>query len=240
MPHPHTQGRITVPSYPVHRDADIVGAITETSTNIKTGDMQQLYIMSVSVAPHVAVKLGLDTTVCGDCPLRSKASGGSGDCYVATVHGPRVVWTKTKDMTVEKLRQSTKPIRLGAYGDPAFLPIELIADIVRNRRWTGYTHQWHRRTKKWSRYLMASIDDKMAKRQRITSKQLKDKAVAKGYRTFRIIRDASELDSDEIMCPNYTKGVQCVDCGLCNGSKGADDKRKNIAIVVHGSSAKLY
>tara|TARA_R110000824_G_scaffold233474_1_gene421772 strand:- start:172 stop:654 length:483 start_codon:yes stop_codon:yes gene_type:complete len=160
---------------------------------------------------------------------------------VVTGQGPRVVWETVKDKPLQQATATGKALRLGAYGDPAFLPLAIVRKLLATRkRWTGYTHQWHKRSKQWSKYIMASIDNQMASKQGLTSKELKSKAQAKGYRTFRIIADQAELDADEILCPNYTTGVQCADCGLCDGSKGHNDKRKSIAIIVHGSSKNQY
>jgi hypothetical protein len=230
-------------SYPVHRTEKLLFAITPKSENVKTGDMEQLYIMPADEPPHEAIKAGRDTVTCGNCPLIGKAAGGTGECYVVTVQGPREVWEKTHNAPLIDIEPAKKPIRIGAYGEPVFAPFRLIQRLLANgRRWTGYTHQWREKgtPAKWSRYLMASVDDRLAERHRMTPKQLKADAVARGYRTFRIIRNTSELDADEIMCPNFTKGVQCKDCGLCDGSKGANDKRKNIAIIVHGQAARNY
>lgn len=220
----------------IYQDSERFAALTQKSTNVKTGDMEQLAILSASESPEKAVKSGQDTVVCGDCPLRSKSSGGSGLCYVNTGQGPREVYKAIKLQPVTMPKPSTKPIRLGSYGDPALLPFRLVRRLTKGRRWTGYTHQWHKVSKIWSRLLMASIDDTMAKREGLTSAQLRDKAKAKGYRTFRVVKSKADLLEGEIMCPNYTTGVQCVDCGLCNGAGTA----KDIAIVVHGASKKLY
>jgi hypothetical protein len=89
--------------------------------------------------------------------------------------------------------------------------------------------------KGWRRYLMASIDPLSAKREGITDIQLKRKANDRGYRTYRISLDGTDLQPDEIMCPHITHGTQCVDCGLCDGSRGATDRRKNIVSILHGS-----
>ena len=217
-------------SYPIYRNKSIVAAITPRSENVKTGDMAQLYILPRREPAHKAVQAGRDRCVCGDCPLRSKASGGSGACYVVTAQGPREVWNAVRGRKCQEA-ETNKPIRLGAYGDPAFLPLSLVAKLVQGRKWTGYTHQWHKRTAKWAKYLMASIDGLMAKRQGLTSLQLKRKANNRGYRTFRVIQPLEPIDADEILCPNYTKGVKCIDCGLCNGA----GPQKNIAIYAHGS-----
>ena len=44
--------------------------LLRASKNAKTGHMAQTFIMPYAEAPHVAVKTGLDRSVCGDCPLR--------------------------------------------------------------------------------------------------------------------------------------------------------------------------
>jgi len=91
---------------------------------------------------------------------------------------------------------------------------------------TSYTHQWET-NKEFADFSMASVDN-VAEKER--AKEL-------GFRTFRVVNDESEIDTDEIMCPNYTVGIQCIDCKLCSGNKV---KAKNIAIVKHGSWKKRF
>ena len=204
------------------------------SENAKTGDMTGLYILPISEKPTDSIKNRTDSKQCGDCPLRSGKI-----CYVnpVAVNSP---WKAQHNKSVQPLPKTfAKPVRLGVYGDPAFLPVKMLGDITKRApRHTGYTHQWHRRSNKYAQYLMASIDNIMAKRQRLTGIELKRKANKKGYRTFRIVNDGEMIDHDEIECP-YEKGVQCADCGLCNGKTSTDDKRKNIFIKVHGANNKV-
>ena len=42
-------------------------------------------------------------------------------------------------------------------------------------------------------------------------------ANALGWKTFRRISDESDMTEDEVLCVHTSKGVQCRDCGLCNG-----------------------
>ena len=125
-----------------------------------------------------------------------------------------------------------KPLRLGAYGDPAFIPLEKLEQLTSSApSYTGYTHQWHNVDADYARYNMASIDH-LNEARGITRERAKDL----GYRTFRILKENEELDAGEIMCPNYTHGVQCAKCGLCAGtSRGS----KDIAIRGHGAPNKL-
>ena len=99
------------------------------STNEKTGNVVQVYYLPVDQHPIDAVKPGLDTAVCGNCPLRPS---NANVCYVRKFHGPSVVWRTFKagryphykDLSqADKNRVlsilKSKPIRLGAWGDPA-------------------------------------------------------------------------------------------------------------------------
>jgi hypothetical protein len=60
-------------------------------------------------------------------------------------------------------------------------------------------------------------------------------ARALGWRTFRVTApDLLDLQKGEIECVADSRGVQCADCGLCDGSRPGD-KRKSIAIRAHGN-----
>ena len=124
-----------------------------------------------------------------------------------------------------------RTLRLGGYGDPAMLPEKVMDGIVSDYdNWLGYTHQWRRKFAEWSKkYCMASVDSIEEYRQ----------AVDAGWRTFRVSYDG-KTEKGEIVCPSTTHDVKCVDCNLCDGSRGEQDKRKNIVIVAHGHrSTKL-
>ena len=229
-------------SIKIYEDGERFAALTHKSANVKTGDMEQLTILPLE-SPEQAVKHGRDEVVCGDCPLRGKTSGGSGVCYVNTGQGPRGTHSVTVDAPVSEAPKSDKPIRLGAYGDPAFLPLPMLESLTEGRRHTGYTHQWHKVPAAYSSLLMASIDDQMAKREGLTSAELRDKAKAKGYRTFRVMAEGDELLEGEVECPYVTHGIQCDRCGLCNGSGTDNHSRegvKDVALPAHGSSKGQY
>ena len=218
--------------------ATITG-LTSPSSNDKTGDMLQLKILAdEGLDPIQAMKQGTDTKVCGDCPLRSVASGGSGGCYVVTAHAPLAVYRSTVDMPVtpwESIetparfvkREKIPPIRLGEYGDPAFLPLDLLERLTDGRGHTGYTHQWRSVSEGYSEYLMASVETESQARV----------ANAMGYRHFRVLPDhGAPLMENEVLCPYYsTDGkTQCADCGLCAGNRS---KAKSVAVVAHGPLA---
>ena len=120
-----------------------------------------------------------------------------------------------------------KILRLGGYGDPAMLPEKDVAELVDNYDgWLGYTHQWQKPWAQWARrYCMASVDH--------VAEMIR--AQSRGWRTFRVSYDGF-VAKGEIVCPNTTNGVQCMDCGLCDGARSGD-KRKSIVILAHGSKS---
>jgi len=122
-------------------------------------------------------------------------------------------------------------VRFGAYGDPNVIPMDILVQlkaVAKNS--TSYTHQW--KTESDNEALkntsMASVDNKDEAKQ----------AIEQGWRYFRVTNDITDLDKEnEIVCPNTTKGIQCVDCGLC---KGNTTKAKNIVIEVHGAKKNKF
>ena len=210
----------------LHRDDEKIATLTYNSANRKTGDMAQLQILARHVSPTDAIQTGDDRAVCGNCPLRKV--NGKRVCYVNVAHAPLAVWKSVKRHPITSLRKvvsrlGNKPLRFGAYGDPAFLPLSMLKTLSSGRVTTGYTHQWRSVSKRYAAYLMASVET-LADRA---------KAKAKGYRTFRVISDLSQIAKGEILCPNYTHGTNCADCGLCNGAS----KAKDIVILAHGNGA---
>ena len=152
-------------------------------------------------------------------------------------HAPRAIWKSWCDDKYKQVdpdafgaHYSThRSVRLGAYGDPAAVPID-VTDAFMDSKWstrTGYTHQWEWCDRGWNKYVMASVD----------TLEQKEKANSMGYRTFRVGGPDDKPVSDEILCLNTSHNLQCHDCGLCCGQrKGA----KNIFIHAHGSGAKNY
>jgi hypothetical protein len=67
----------------------VVIAITRSS-NSKTGDMVQTYILTNNgERPTINQQTGADVSICGDCKHRP-ANGGA--CYVVTAQGPSMVY----------------------------------------------------------------------------------------------------------------------------------------------------
>ena len=199
------------------------------STNRKTGDMVQIYYLPTNEPPTEAVKTGADASVCGDCKLRPLLAKEKNikPCYVKKFHGPSAVYRSFKARRYPHLNKmkprlwpgvlhllATKPIRLGARGDPA-CDLETIP-ILTQYKWTGYTHQW-RSNPQLKDVLMASVD----------SIAEYHEAKKQGWRCYRHISTSEMLDS-ELQCLFYTHDKTCKECKLCNGNKS---KAKDIVIT---------
>jgi len=214
-----------------------VTCINTKSQNTKTGDMAQVGILCLSKRPTDAVHDGSDIANCGDCPLR-----GSQVCYVNPVSYNNS-WLKHHKNSAEKCPEYDKAVRFGFYGDSAYLPIRLIKQILsaqkgEKKRWAGYTHQWHKASKLYARYFMASIDKLMANQLGYKNIiECKNSANSKGYRTFRVLEPKDKLVKGEIMCPYEKTGINCNTCLLCSGIEGRG--KKNIAILIHGPNNKV-
>lgn len=216
----------------------IVGIVTLESDNVKTGNMAQLWILRADEAPHHACRTGADVSVCGTCPHRGTIDehGKNSDrtCYVITFQGPLAVWNKFKRGGYPSLSPNAcgamlDTLRLGAYGDPAALPVDVVAGLsCKARKVTGYSHAWLTFSDVGGR-CMASVDTVDEARQ----------ATARGMRYFRVSPDNSVLPG-EIVCPASDEAgnrTTCEQCALCDGSKGPGDRRKNIVILAHGAGA---
>jgi len=211
---------------------DIIAVITLKSTNVKTGNMASMWILHKDLSPIEASKEGKDESICGMCPHRHNLGGA---CYVTLFQAPLQVWKSYHKGNYPKVTDMSlfegMSVRFGAYGDPNVIPIDILVQlksVVKNS--TSYTHQWKTESDNESlkAVSMASVDNK----------EEATLAIENNWRYFRVTNDISDIDkATEIVCPNTTKGIQCIDCGLC---KGNTIKAKNIVIEVHGSKKKKF
>lgn len=211
----------------------VVGVITgiiTPSRNVKTGDVLQSWILRQDIAPHTAVKEGLDEAICGSCKYRA----GKG-CYVKTWQAPNQVWKAYKRGFYNYFHRGyiphlgQKKLRLGAYGDPAAVPYIIWHHLTKlSKGHMGYTHQMDLVDDRWAKLVMASADNPF---ERYVYQQ-------RGFRTFSVVESIDDINQGEIFCPATDEGgnkSKCESCGLCSGKSFPNDVRKSIAVVAHGS-----
>jgi len=202
----------------------IATGFNRASSNIKTGDMIQIWILLVDQSPVAGIQSGLDAlTICIGCPF----SSGNG-CYVNLGQAPLTVWKAYNNGSYAPLEDYSvfqdREVRFGAYGNPSLLPLRIVKAIRRRAgKTTGYFHDWkaNQKAKKYNRYFMASTD---------TLASLEE-AKSQGLRVFHSSRNKPL--GKFTTCLNVTRGKTCAECGICNGGHGPD-----IWVPLHGSGAK--
>jgi len=206
---------------------EIVAVVTNLaipSENRKTGDMAQVYIFPVGTRPVEAIATGADVSVCGDCPLKPSVAKSNGlrPCYVNAGWLGKT-WDSIPNLPYvepERVSRYLAAIGLGcrdgSWGDPGGVPVSVWQALHKyGGKGTSYSHQWHKASPALAEFAMASV-------QTVAEKNA---ANAIGYRTYRVTTGA--LESDEIICPESTRGISCADCGLCAGNRV---QAKNIVI----------
>ena len=209
------------------------------STNRKTGSMVQTYILRRDMAPTEAVKRGADASICGSCPHRGDGTGKGRTCYVNVGRGPGAVYRAYRNGSYPRVAGAApaiaalgkgRKVRLGTYGDPAAVPVEVWQALVSEAEGhTGYTHQWQAiAASAWAPLVMASAD----------TRELAVRARGAGWRTFRVdAADAPKL-AGEILCPaseQAGKKVTCAQCLACGGG----ERKGSIYIPLHGGFAVM-
>ena len=229
--------------YIIHRGASllngapiVVVAIT-TSSNVKTGNMVQTYILADNSKSPVQSARDLDdAAICGDCPHRR---GMGGSCYVNLGQGARAVLDGVNrgiyPVAGADLAQliAQRMVRLGTYGDPAAVPASVWENLLTTAAGsTGYTHQWRNALGLAVRgFCMASADTEADR----------DLARSMGFRTFRVRTSDAPVMPGEFICPASAeagKTKTCADCGACAG--GTASRKADPVIVVHGSLQKRF
>lgn len=198
----------------------IVAILTVNSSNVKTGDMSQLWILPRSVSPSEASNTGADVSVCGLCPMRHYSNGA---CYVMPWREPSSVFKSYQKGNYKILPENKsfdKGVRLGAYGDPAMIPFDVLKNLVdRFEFHTGYTHQWYAPfyDSRHNELLQLSTDRNTSKK----ASKLHPEA-----KQFQVVPNgvASEFPT----CPAETDNVKCADCHSCDGSS------VSVSITAHG------
>lgn len=217
------------------------------SANSKTGDMIQCFILRADVSPLAAIAMGADVSICGVCPHKGKAAGGTRACYVNVGQGPSATWKAhqhTGSTPYDTARLAGLKVRFGAYGDPAAAPADMWAELHGLAVGvTGYTHQWDAdrlradglspdaadpRFREW---MMASADtaDEGRRARRL------------GYRSFIVRGPGEPKPRGAIVCPASAEGGKrtvCADCMQCGGV--SNGRRNDVSIIAHGTMAGKF
>lgn len=219
----------------------IVALAQSDSTNSKTGNMIQTFILDATVDPLTASRTGKDESICGSCPHRGtpnnndKGQATNRTCYVTLAHAPLgkykaykkgVYGTTTSTLKEIESFGSLQGVRLGTYGDPCAVPNDIWKALINKALYsTAYTHA---AINPMPESIMTSTDNLWQS----------VKAWGRGERTFRVISHVDQLYRNEILCPaseEMGKRATCASCKLCGG---ASVNAKSIAIVAHGTSKR--
>ena len=221
----------------------IVAIALTKSSNAKTADMIQTYIIRSDMDPRDASKTGADRAICGDCQHRGTATDDpkaklakNRSCYVVIGQGPVIVF---KGFVAGKYPKADKVsaigkgrmVRIGTYGDGAAVPSSVWNELISEAEGhTGYSHQANTEGADFNAALyMQSVES-------VAAASL---SWSLGRRTFRIVANVNDvIRGSEIVCPATAEGgakTTCEKCGLCAGNSV---NAKSIAVVAHGSGAK--
>jgi hypothetical protein len=209
-----------------------VAILTLESSNRKTGNMAQVWIMREDINPVEAVQTGKDVTICGNCPHRKQADG-TRSCYVNVGQSPNSIWKAYKRgvypavWSYHRLSHilRNRRIRWGAYGDPSIINPDTVIRLSNLAQGhTGYTHQWESDfAQTFKGIFQASCDG------------FNDylKASDMGWKTFTVV--------SKVATPTYAKqcpatvqqsAAQCITCKLCDGAKA------DVFVHAHGTGSK--
>jgi hypothetical protein len=217
------------------------------SGNTKTGDMVQTYILRADVNPVAALRDGADVSICGVCPHKSRAAGGSGACYVNVGQGPNSAWkahqhTGSMPLDLERLRGLK--IRFGSYGDPAAVPSHVWASLDAVAAGvTGYTHQWHAERLAAAGLDTAGADIALAEWCMASADTAAEGVMARrlGYRSFIVRAPGEKRPAGAVVCPASAEGGKrtvCATCMACGGN--GNGRRQDVTIIAHGSTAGAF
>lgn len=218
--------------------APIVGIAVLESSNVKTGNMVQTYILRADLSPIEALQTGDDASICGEC-LHRPANNGT--CYVEvgkSVQNVFYAFTRGAYTLISPSDGSQflagRVVRLGTYGDPAAIPAHIWRALIsQSAGHTGYSHQWRAKSAQSLRDLVMASADCAADR---------DVARTMGWRTFRIRLKTEALGERELICPASDEAGfkrQCITCLACDGAARGRNKA-SIAIIIHGAKARRF
>lgn len=210
------------------------------SANRKTGDMVQTWILREDIAPLAAIRADEDFSICGACPHRGRTDSTgrriARSCYVNAGQAPTSIWQAYRRGAYPRISWARigellagRRVRLGAYGDPAMVPLAVVARLAQaSDGWTGYTHQWRWCDRGFADYVMASADSVADRRE----------ARLMGYRSFVVLPVGADAPDRSTLCLSVARGTSCADCRACGGTREGTVTGVDIYIHAHGAGAK--
>jgi hypothetical protein len=213
--------------------APIVAIMVYESENKKTGDIPQVWILQPGVHPFQARVDGTDVAVCGGCIL-AKNRG----CYVNWTTLAKILpcYESGKYGDIDHARwwfrrNSPNAVRIGAYGDPVAVPLEVwerLAELPPQPTILGYTQMWRSPLAEgYQKFCMASTK---SPREYADAKRL-------GWRSFRaaLPQDAAPAQMQKL-CPETVNDEEtCKSCRMCSGGVDGPD----IMVELHGAGATM-
>ena len=213
--------------------------MTYTSSNEKTGDIPQVWLLPHGVHPHQARVEGHDTRVCGGCIF-----AGNRGCYLNWFELKSIQDSYTRGNYSDwdhaawwMRRNAPSVIRIGAYGDPAAAPLEVWERLAAmpsgkpgpsgqtsTATLIGYTQLWRSPLARGlERFCMAS------------TKSPTEYADAKrrGWRSFRVaLPEDAACAQAQVRCPATDSDEDtCKGCKLCSGGASGPD----VMEPIHGN-----
>ena len=230
----NSNGRILFEGKSNIDNKDIVVIITgldNKTSNKKTGDMLQTWILLRDHAPNTSHKNGLNKSVCGNCP---HAGYNNNSCYVKWFQAPLQVWKSYKNNRYDYFKKSDlnlikgRSLRLGSAGDPTVIDLSIWEPLLKVcKNHTGYTHQWREDfAQQYKGIVQASCDS------------FQDYLVASGlgFKCFYVKHKNTKIDKKLfINCPASIEMGQKTSCSLCSLCSGL---KRDVVINAHGSTAK--
>jgi hypothetical protein len=204
--------------------------------------MHQTWILRQDVHPFEAIKTGADGSICGTCPMRFDPETFKRICFVNPITLSQIyrsyLGNKYKPVRLnahDNIWFDLKPLRIGSYGDPAAVPIEVWLDWLDLLKalkigWTGYTRRWmYPENQGFKQFLMASTFSDTEQAQ----------AKSLGWHTYRVLQQGAELPELATVCPGSEEGgyaKQCRECLMCKGTAAG----KDIVTYAHGGHGKYF
>lgn len=244
----------------------IATGLANKSSNAKTGAMIQTYILRADMEPHLAVRLGADVSICGQCPHRGtvrsplepgQVSSAWADgphekrtCYVNIGQGPLGVYRAWKRGVYIDVKVAAAETGL-AYG-------LALRDIGRGRQvrlgtygdpaavpadvWAALVSRAAGHTGYTHQWRLC--DPALRTLCMASADSVADAAEAQraGWRTFRVAQPCDPGKTRqlaEVVCPASAEAGKKLTCSQCMACGGADGRRGNIVINAHGGFAVM-